>query len=201
MTIYLYKKTHKTTGLKYLGKTIANDPYSYPGSGIYWQRHLEMHGNLVETEILRECKDENELKHWGQYYSNLWNIVESNEWANLIEEAGPGGYWSQESKNKLSQTKKQELSKLTPEQKTERMKKSCCAPESYTAERAKNISKALTGRELSTKHKKNVSTGTLAYRKTLTLEQKNSKYSGAHSGKTWKLVNGKRVWLDKGVQS
>jgi hypothetical protein len=91
MTIYLYKKTHRETGLQYLGKTISADPYSYPGSGVYWTRHLEMHGNNVETEILRECQTEEEIKEWGQYYSKFWNVVEDKNWANLIEEAGPGG--------------------------------------------------------------------------------------------------------------
>jgi hypothetical protein len=33
MTIYLYKKTHNITGLKYLGKTAQSNPYKYPGSG------------------------------------------------------------------------------------------------------------------------------------------------------------------------
>ena len=31
MTIYLYKKTHKVTGLQYLGKTVR-DPFKYNGS-------------------------------------------------------------------------------------------------------------------------------------------------------------------------
>jgi hypothetical protein len=83
MTIFLYIKKHKDTGLKYLGKTIASDPYSYPGSGVYWTHHLKIHGNNVETEILRECQTEEELIYWGKYYSKLWNVVESKEWANL----------------------------------------------------------------------------------------------------------------------
>jgi hypothetical protein len=192
MTIYLYKKTHKTTGLKYLGKTIAKDPYSYPGSGIYWRRHLELHGNLVETEILRECKDENELKHWGQYYSNLWNIVESNEWANLIEEAGPGGYWSQESKEKLSQTKKTELSKLSAEEKSLRMKNSCSSPKSWTESRRNKISQALTGITRSIETRKKIS----KYQALKTPDQK-LKCGDKHRGKSWKLINGKRVWVEK----
>ena len=196
MTIYLYKKTHKTTGLKYLGKTISKDPYSYPGSGSYWRRHLELHGNLVETEILRECNDENELKHWGQYYSNLWNIVESTEWANLIEEAGTGGYWSKESKNKLSQTKKQELSKLTPEQKIARMKKSCCAPGSYTTQRIENMRKGMIGKK-KTKTPKLLAAIEAKRERSI----KNMlKAAENHRGKTWKLINGKRVWLEKGAQ-
>jgi len=201
MPIFLYKKTHKDTGLKYLGKTIATDPYSYPGSGIYWTHHLTTHGYNVETEILRECQTEEELIYWGKYYSKLWNVVESKEWANLTEEAGPGGYWTEESKRKLSQTNKNRLEKLSTEEKIARMKNSCCAPDSYTTKRSKNISKALTGRKLSVEHKKNVGAGGSAYRKTLTQEEKNSKYGGAHSGKTWKLINGKRVWVNKENQN
>lgn len=89
MTIYLYVKTHKKTGLKYLGKT-EQDPHAYQGSGVYWTRHVKEHGYEVTTEILHECKTVEELKHWGLHYSELWNIVESNEWANLKEECGDG---------------------------------------------------------------------------------------------------------------
>ena len=192
MTIYLYKKTHKDTGLKYLGKTIANDPYSYPGSGVYWTHHLETHGKNVETEILQECQSEEELKYWGQYYSKLWNIVESNEWANLIEEAGPGGYWSAQSKEKLSQTNKARLSKLSAEEKSARMKNSCSSPESWTESRRNKISQALIGITRSKETREKIS----KYQATKTVEQK-LKRGDSNRGKTWKLVNGKRVWQSK----
>ena len=45
----------------------------------------------MTTEIIKECKDNDELKFWGQYYSDLWNIVESKDWANLKTECGDGG--------------------------------------------------------------------------------------------------------------
>jgi hypothetical protein len=90
MTIYLYKKTHNVTGLHYLGKTIK-DPFTYKGSGIYWTRHLEKYGNTVSTLILKECETNEELGYWGLYYSELWDIVESDEWANLMPETGDGG--------------------------------------------------------------------------------------------------------------
>lgn len=91
MTIYLYVKTHNKTGLRYLGKTISKDPHLYPGSGLYWIRHLKEHGFDYTTEILKECQTTKELKEWGIYYSQLWNIVDSDQWANLKPEDGDGG--------------------------------------------------------------------------------------------------------------
>ena len=90
MTIYLYKKTHVVTGKKYLGKTSKKDPYKYLGSGQDWLAHLEEFGKDIETEILIECQSKQELNYWGRYYSELWNIVESEEWANKIPETGGG---------------------------------------------------------------------------------------------------------------
>lgn len=90
MSLYLYKKTHLVTGLKYLGKTYK-DPHSYKGSGTFWLRHINKYGNLVHTEILKECQTNDEVKEWGLYFSKIWNVVESKEWANLKEESGSGG--------------------------------------------------------------------------------------------------------------
>lgn len=97
MSIYLYVKTHKITGLKYLGKTNSKNPHKYPGSGVYWTDHLKKHGNNVATEILHECKDNDEVRERGLYYSQLWNIVDAVDehgkkvWANLEPESGNGG--------------------------------------------------------------------------------------------------------------
>lgn len=89
-TYYLYKKTHKITNLKYLGFTRKN-PYKYKGSGIKWLAHVSKHGYNVETEILCETIDRNQIQQLGEYYSKLWNVVESSEWANLKPEGGEGG--------------------------------------------------------------------------------------------------------------
>jgi hypothetical protein len=87
---YLYVKTHKITGLKYLGQT-TQDPFKYSGSGIYWKRHLKIHGIDHHTEIIQQCYIKSAIKEWGLYYSNLWSVVESNKWANLKPESGDGG--------------------------------------------------------------------------------------------------------------
>jgi len=89
MIIYLYKKTHMITGLNYLGKT-KQDPYKYLGSGKNWKKHINQHGRFVDTEILKECITQEELSYWGRYYSKLWDVVNSSEWANIIPESGGG---------------------------------------------------------------------------------------------------------------
>ena len=104
MTIYLYVKTHNKTGLKYLGKTTAKDPHKYPGSGIYWTRHLKQHGYDYTTDILLETTSNDQIREVGLYYSNLWNIVTSKEWANIVPEAGKGSVQTEEIKEKISKT-------------------------------------------------------------------------------------------------
>jgi hypothetical protein len=101
MTIYLYVKTHNKTGLKYLGKTIEKDPHSYKGSGVEWKSHLAEHGADYTTTIIKECSNTLELSQWGRYYSQLWNIVESKEWANRIPETGGGPGAAKGSKNHI----------------------------------------------------------------------------------------------------
>lgn len=86
---YLYIKQHKITKLKYLGQTKRN-PNIYKGSGVDWINHLKEHGNLVETTILITTTDKNERNYWGRYYSELYNVVESDQWANRIPETGGG---------------------------------------------------------------------------------------------------------------
>jgi hypothetical protein len=97
MTIYtLYVKTHRKTGLKYLGQTKKN-PIIYLGSGIDWVTHLAFFGNHIDTETLIQTSDWEELKYWGRYYSLLFRVTTSVDdfgnriWANRIPETGGGG--------------------------------------------------------------------------------------------------------------
>ena len=90
MTYYIYVKTHRKTGLKYLGQT-HKDPQKYRGSGVTWLAHLKEHGTEIETQILFETNDKNERNKIGRYYSDLWNVAESSDWANRIPETGAGG--------------------------------------------------------------------------------------------------------------
>ena len=123
MTIYLYVKTHNKTGLKYLGKTTQN-PFAYLGSGIDWKIHLKEHGEDYTTEILKECKNNKELSEWGRYYSGLYNVVESKEWANRIPETG-GGSCGPEAAKKISQKLKGKKKSLRTDTHKENLSKSC----------------------------------------------------------------------------
>jgi len=89
--IYLYLKTHNKTGLQYFGMT-KQDPNKYMGSGKRWRNHLSKHGNDVTTEIIFESEDKHEISDVGIFYSNMWNIIESDKFANLKIEEGDGGF-------------------------------------------------------------------------------------------------------------
>lgn len=90
-TYRLLVKTHNKTGLRYLCQTSKDDYVKYPGSGMYWKRHLDTHGKDFSTEAIGEYNTLEELSENGIIYSNEWNIVESVEWANLIVESEQGG--------------------------------------------------------------------------------------------------------------
>jgi hypothetical protein len=90
--IYLYLK-ESPLGLKYLGKT-EKDPITYMGSGLHWKRHIKKYGFTyrdIKTTILFETTDKALLKEKGQYYSKIWDIVNNESFANLMNENGDGG--------------------------------------------------------------------------------------------------------------
>ncbi len=89
--IYLYVKQHTKTKLKYFGKT-TRDPHRYRGSGSYWKKHIRKHGiEHIETIDLWTFNDQKECTQFAITFSETNNIVQSDEWANLIIEDGLGG--------------------------------------------------------------------------------------------------------------
>jgi len=86
-------KTHISTGLKYLCYTRSDgEEYNnYKGSGKLWKRHLKKYGDIIKTELIYECEDFNNFKNYAIEKSLEYNIINSNEWANLKLEEGDGG--------------------------------------------------------------------------------------------------------------
>lgn len=92
MMTSLYIKTHNKTGLKYFGKTIR-DPFTYPGSGVHWKRHLNVHGNNVHTVVFAWLDDVTQralLEKIALDFSAKHDIANSDKWANQIAENGVG---------------------------------------------------------------------------------------------------------------
>jgi len=89
---WLMVKQHRITGLKYFCKTIKKDPYKYKGSGIRWCNHLKKHGRNVDTLWCMLFYNKEELVEYAINFSKENNIVESDEWANLVIEDGITGW-------------------------------------------------------------------------------------------------------------
>ena len=95
----LYVKTHNQTGLKYLGMT-TNPSSKYPGSGKKWKNHIQKHGRDISTQILLATEDKQEFRDTALFFSNLWAVETSTEWANCKPEEGQGN--SSETSRKLA---------------------------------------------------------------------------------------------------
>lgn len=103
---YLYVKKHRKTGMKYLGYTSKDNVNQYTGSGKYWLKHLAKHGSdCVVTHILFESENRDLVALWGVFFSDLYNVVESDEWANLIVENTRGPSSADATRMRLEQVK------------------------------------------------------------------------------------------------
>ena len=109
---YLYIKQHEITGLKYFGKTTKKDPYKYNGSGKYWTRHIKKHGvERVKTIWCKLFTDIDELQRVALAMSEMYDIVDSEFWANMQPENGLDGgltkeYLPEKTKQKISEASK-----------------------------------------------------------------------------------------------
>ena len=80
---------HNITGLKYFCKTsLLYRIYSYKGSGTRWTNHLKVHGKDITVGIMGVYTDKQRCRDAALKFSADNNIVESDEWANLVEETG-----------------------------------------------------------------------------------------------------------------
>lgn len=107
----LYIMEHTVTRKRYFGKTIRIRDEKYKGSGTYWINHIKKYGvQYVERIWVSEifyC--EQECKDFALAFSELFDIVNSNTWANQIVECGldgksSGGKLSDATRSKISKT-------------------------------------------------------------------------------------------------
>jgi hypothetical protein len=250
MDIYsLYIKTHKITGLKYLGQT-KNDPFKYTGSGVDWTIHLKQYGNDHITEVVFQTTDRSQIGIMGRYYSRLWNVVKGVDdfgnkiWANMIPETGGGS--SSTGKiiiNNGINEKRHDINSVLPKgwsfgrlanigckigKKQQGTKKpgvsialsgrvlskehvnnskigsktfmesmSLEERQQYYKDVGASISASVSGVPKTEKHKEAMRKGMKIHRASLTQEEKDKTYGSINKNKTWKLIDGKRVWFPK----
>lgn len=107
----LYVMEHAITRKKYFGKTIRINSPSYLGSGSYWSNHINKYGREHVNRIWKSeiFYDEQECKEFALAFSEFFDIVESEEWANQILESGTDGHssgyvLSDDTKSKISKS-------------------------------------------------------------------------------------------------
>jgi hypothetical protein len=150
---YLYIKQHQITGKLYFGKTVKN-PEEYKGSGKHWTLHRRKHGNKIDTVWYCLYLDEESIKEAALSFSKLWNIIESDQWLNLIEEDGIGNGLpighkkTEEHKRKISESNKGKMPWLKGKNHSEETKKKL------------SKTKLAKNKKYSDQEKKNVSEGT-----------------------------------------
>lgn len=86
-------KTHNITGLKYLCYTRSEGKEydNYKGSGKKWKYHLKKYGDNITTQLILETSDFEFFKKEAIRLSIEYDIVNSDQWANLKIEEGDGG--------------------------------------------------------------------------------------------------------------
>lgn len=119
-TYKLMIKTHTETGMKYLCITKKTNYEKYTGSGVYWKRHLDKHGFSVKTDLLFESDDIELFTNECKKHSDLLDVANNPEFANLVPEygyAGPIDYIASELGR--SETRKKYFENLTYDQRLE----------------------------------------------------------------------------------
>ncbi len=176
---WLYVKQHNQTGLKYFGKTSRPDPVTYYGSGKYWQNHLKKHGYDVTTLWCQLFHSKDELVRYANEFSNIHQITESKEWANLKPETGVDGgcaFQSIETRDKISKARLGIPMSDEAKKKSSIRKKGIPRP----SEVIEKLRASKIGKKLSDEHRTKISEGKMGH--VVTLETR-KKLSLANSGK------------------
>lgn len=201
-TYYTYHLYHKPTGLRYYGVRYSKNAKptdlwtTYFTSSKYVKALIDGYGrDSFIYEVRRTFESREKAISWEHRVLRRLKVRTNEGWLNKA--AGSEDYytyeWKDSSRKKLSNTVRQKLNNLSLEERKERVLSSCCAPHTYTKERSRKISEATTGVSKSRTEKRLAAE---ANRRNRSPEQR-LMCGAAHKGKTWKLVAGKRTWMEK----
>lgn len=158
---------HNITGLKYFCKTtIIDRVHRYKGSGVAWIKHLREHGFNVKVGMLGFYVEEQRCLDAAKKFSADNNIVDSQEWANLIPETGRNGgclsgernpfFGRKHKPESIESARQKKLGKSINKGAYQSPEKRAKISASLKGRKNPAVSKALTGRKLSDSHRENV---------------------------------------------
>jgi len=104
--LYIKKCSH--CDLKYFGKTVSEDIEKYPGSGLYWNKHLKKYNAKSIHLWNSDWYYDTSISRFALKFSYMNHIAESKTWANMIPENGLDngvGYFSFLGKKHSDETK------------------------------------------------------------------------------------------------
>lgn len=101
-------KCHLNTGINYLCVSQRRNYISYKGSGKIWKSLINAHSSTIHTRVLYRSNDLEDFNKTCLFYSEMFDVVKSPEFANLIPEFGYS--------NKNVSTYMSNLAKENPEQ-------------------------------------------------------------------------------------
>lgn len=151
---------HNITGLKYFCKTTLLDRvHRYKGSGVVWTKHMQEHGFDVKVGLLGFYIDEDRCLNAAKTFSIENNIVDSDEWANLVIETGRMGasmigernpfYGKKHSPEVIEKIRVQKLGKSVNKGAYQSPEKRAKISASLKGKKNQAVALALTGRKLS----------------------------------------------------
>ena len=110
---FIYITTNMCNGKRYLGrKKFSEDWEYYLGSGAIFKKAIDKYGrDNFKREIIDIAFSENELNQKEYEYSVFLNVVDSDDWYNLVYGGGAtsGYHMSDETKLKISKSRKGKL--------------------------------------------------------------------------------------------
>lgn len=189
---------------KSLGGTDASENLVYLTAREHYIAHLLLIKITKGTDKSKmsfalKCMSNFQNEHHQRYVppSKIYEI-ERKSFSEAISEHNTGhpNYLkkhSEETKEKIKKTQKKRFSEMSINEKQEWVKKSLTSPKSWTEERKQKISKSTTG-------KKKTKTEAFYQSKEKTRKQRTARMienAKKNKGKTWKLIDGKRVWMEK----
>lgn len=114
---FIYITTNLVNGKRYLGQSVFNKNWQkYLGSGIAFKNALKSYGREnFRKNIIYICYSADELNQVEYDLSIFFDVVESDDWYNLVLGGGTSMGWhpSEETKRKISEKTKERLSDPT----------------------------------------------------------------------------------------